>query len=90
VDEKDWLSVFMMAERSPADPGLFNFMVDPVLPEEAPQVRVGLFRSGDDTMCIRSNHLALDGGGAIHYLALLSSTYRELEKDPLYRPTVNT
>jgi NRPS condensation-like uncharacterized protein len=89
VDEKDWVSIFSMTERSPSDPELYEFMVDPVLPERAPQVKVGLFRSEDDLLCIRTNHMIVDGGGGIQYLALLSSIYRELEKDPLYRPRVN-
>jgi NRPS condensation-like uncharacterized protein len=90
VDEKDWSSLFMMVECSPSDPEIFNFMVDPVLPEQAPQIRFGLFRSDDDVLCIRSNHMAMDGGGEIQLLSLLASLYRDLEKNPLYRPTANT
>jgi NRPS condensation-like uncharacterized protein len=90
VDEKDWSRLFVMVECSPSDSDLFNFMVDPVLPEQAPQIRIGLFRSDCDILCIRSNHMAMDGGGGIQYLSLLASLYRELEKDPRYCPKANT
>ena len=89
VNEKDWSRLFVMVECSPSDSDLFNFMVDPVLPEQAPQIRVGLFRSDCDILCIRSNHMAIDGGGAIQYLSLLASLYRELEKNPHYCPKAN-
>lgn len=89
VNEKDWSRLFVMVKCSPLDSDLFNFMVDPVLPEQAPQIRFGLFRSDDDVLCIRSNHMAMDGGGGIQLLSLLASLYRDLEKNPLYRPTAN-
>ncbi|NYT11834.1 MAG: hypothetical protein GKC03_04690 [Methanomassiliicoccales archaeon] len=90
VDEKDWSSFFTMVECLPSDLDLFDFMIEPVLPEKAPQIRVGLFRSDCDILCIRSNHVAIDGGGAIHYLSLLASLYRELEENPHYCPKANT
>ena len=86
VDEKDWNEVFSMMECLPSDPRVYDFMVETVDPEQAPQIRVRLFRSMDDMVCIRSNHLILDGGGVIHYTYLLASIYRELEKDPGHRP----
>lgn len=69
-------------ERSP-------FLWAPLSPQRPPQVRVGLFRSRDDVMCVRINHVVMDGGGVIAYLALLSSLYRALEADPHHRPAVN-
>ena len=74
-----------MVEGS-SDIGLNELLVQPVSPEQAPQVRVHLFRSEHDQLCIRSNHLAMDGGGALRYLFLLASIYRQLGKDPDYLP----
>lgn len=77
---------FHLFQCSTEDGRFKDFMVGPVRPEEAPQARIGLFRQQEDVICIRSNHMALDGGGAIRYLGLLSRIYRELGKDPAYLP----
>jgi NRPS condensation-like uncharacterized protein len=89
VEEKDRASCFKIMECSPSSPELSDFLTEPVSPSHSPQVRVGLFRSDKDILCIRMNHMIMDGGGAIAYLALLSSSYRDLEKDPAHRPTAN-
>jgi NRPS condensation-like uncharacterized protein len=86
VDERDWAEFFETCDCSPSDPGLLSFMVRPVPPDKAPQIRVRLFRSEGDVLCIRSNHMTMDGGGAMLYLGLLSSVYRRLGSDPQYRP----
>jgi len=86
VDEKDWWPIFHMVVCPPSDPRFYKFIKEPMLPENAPQVKVGLFRWENDVLCIRSNHMALDGGGAVRYLSLLASIYRQLGKDPHHIP----
>ncbi len=90
VDEKDRRPLFHMAISPLSDPRFYQFITEPLLPENAPQVRAGLFRWENDVLCIRSNHMALDGGGAVRYLALLASIYKELGKDPHYIPNATT
>ena len=88
VDPADRSPPFSIVEADAAGTSLHDFMVEPVPPEQAPQIRVRLFRSREDMICIRTNHIAIDGGGAIQYLALLAMAYRELARDPSYRPKV--
>ncbi|OPY31331.1 MAG: Condensation domain protein [Methanomassiliicoccales archaeon PtaU1.Bin124] len=85
VDEKDWSPYFVASDHS--DERLHEFMVRPVDPSGAPQVRVGLFRSTNDIVCIRMDHLAIDGGGAIRYLTELARTYRQLMNEAVPIPT---
>ncbi|NLT36630.1 MAG: hypothetical protein GXX95_00520 [Methanomassiliicoccus sp.] len=81
VEEGEWSQFLDMAVCPLTDPRFYQFINEPLLTDSAPQVRVGLFRGEDDVLCIRSNHMALDGGGAVNYLSLLASTYKELGKD---------
>jgi NRPS condensation-like uncharacterized protein len=55
-------------------------------PGKPPQVRLGLFQAERDILCLRVNHIAVDGGGAVQYLYLLAQIYREIAKDPAYCP----
>jgi NRPS condensation-like uncharacterized protein len=68
-----------------SDEGMKRFLLEVVDPSRAPQVRLGLFRSERDILCLKVNHIAVDGGGAIQYLYLLAETYRELGRDPAFR-----
>jgi len=86
VRTEDLEQAFHIFHCSSADRPFNDLMVRPVEAQGAPQVKVGLFREKNDVVCIRSNHMALDGGGAIRYLGLLSTIYRELQKDDTYRP----
>lgn len=81
--------LFTIVESTTSEQGFSDFMSKPLSPFQAPQIRVRLFRSGNDVLCIRLNHMIMDGGGSIAYLSLLSSLYRELEKDPDHLPTIN-
>lgn len=87
VDERDRGPVFEVSEGD-ADRELLEFMSSPLLTERAPQLRARLFRCEDDVLCIKFNHILMDGGGVGQYLALLSSCYRALERYPGYRPPV--
>jgi len=80
---------FKVMEGTSSDKEFSDFMARPLSPTQAPQIRVRVFRSDNDVLCIRLNHMIMDGGGAIAYLSMLSSLYRELERDPEYLPTVN-
>jgi NRPS condensation-like uncharacterized protein len=86
VEDADQDECFSRRPRSSDDQELFAFMRDPVEPSRAPQVKVCLFQSEKDALCIKVNHIAIDGGGAIQYLFLLASLYRELGRDPRHRP----
>jgi len=75
---------FIRCARS--DDRLYDFMIEPIPLERAPLFRVGLLRSDDDVLCIKVHHMIMDGGGALAFLGLLSSCYRELSRDPNYHP----
>lgn len=68
-----------------------RFMVDCPATDlfSGPQVRLAVLRSKTDTLVVRINHVAGDGGGLKDYVALLSSTYRELKDNPRHVPEVN-
>ncbi|HEX9092439.1 MAG TPA: hypothetical protein VF902_00510 [Coriobacteriia bacterium] len=53
----------------------------------APQVRVEVFRAPDgDTLALKVNHTAVDGGGTKQVLYLMGSIYRALAADPAFVP----
>lgn len=66
-----------------------HFLLLPLDPFVEPQVKVGLFRSDYDTLCIKMTHILADGGASMQYLQLLSSIYRKLKKQPNFQPNPN-
>lgn len=80
---------FHMVDPSDQDKVTNDYLLAPLDPFKGPQVKVGLFRSGFDSLYIKMSHIVADGGASIEYLQLLSSIYRRLEKEPEYRPVSN-
>ena len=66
-----------------------RFLLAPLDPFVEPQVKVGLFRSDVDILCIKMTHIVADGGASMQYLQLLSSIYRKLKKQPNFQPNPN-
>jgi NRPS condensation-like uncharacterized protein len=55
---------------------------------EGPQIKFFLLRgANDDTLLIRINHVAGDGGGLKDAVALLGRIYSALEENPDFKPT---
>jgi NRPS condensation-like uncharacterized protein len=71
------------------DKELDEFMADPIDPLSGPLVRVGLFRSDVDTLCVKLHHMAADGAGIGRYGYLLAMIYRRLKEDGDYSPVPN-
>ncbi len=71
------------------DGAIKDFLLAPFDPFSSPQIRVALFRSRTDVLCIKMNHLIADGGASIEYLCALSKLYRQLKKNPTYQPKNN-
>ncbi|MCD1295774.1 hypothetical protein CUJ83_12270 [Methanocella sp. CWC-04] len=80
---------FHIVDHSDHNKGIYEYLLAPLDPFKGPQVKVGLFRSGFDTLYIKMSHIVADGGASIEYIQLLSSIYRNLEKEPEYRPASN-
>jgi NRPS condensation-like uncharacterized protein len=68
---------------------LSDFLIAPLDPLVGPQLRVGLFRSDKDVLCIKMSHTVADGGASMEYARLLGDIYRRLKEDPHYRPSPN-
>ncbi|CAK8723481.1 hypothetical protein GMJAKD_12815 [Candidatus Electrothrix aarhusensis] len=79
-----------IAEVNDAMQAALEYMVKPIDPCDGPQVQARLFRAKRDTLCLKINHMVADAGGVKEYIYLLSSIYRQLEKDPSYIPEVNS
>jgi NRPS condensation-like uncharacterized protein len=68
---------------------LNDFLTAPLDPLAGPQLRVGLFRSDTDVLCIKMSHTVADGGSSMEYARLLGDLYRRLKDDPDYGPAIN-
>jgi NRPS condensation-like uncharacterized protein len=62
------------------------FLTQLIDPRKGPQIRVGLFRSSTDTLCVLINHMVTDAPGFKDCLYLLADNYRHLMEDPEYKP----
>ncbi len=79
-----------IAEVNDAIQAVLAYMVEPIDPCDGPQIQARLFRSENDTLCLKINHMAVDAGGVKEYAELLSDIYRRLEKYSCYIPQVNS
>lgn len=68
---------------------LFDFITAPADPRTDVVARAAIFRAEKDTLCIKLDHAASDGGGLKEYAGLLSSTYRRLGEDPGFLPAAS-
>lgn len=80
---------FHLVDPSDLEKAGTDFLLSPMDLFNGPQVKVGLFRSGADTLYIKMSHIVADGGASFEYLQLLSGIYRRLGDDPEYYPEVN-
>ena len=64
-DDLDRLHLCSVVEPQDPESELWRFIAMPLDPYEDSQVQVRIFRSGTDTLCVRLDHLAADGAGAI-------------------------
>jgi len=77
---------FTVETVSGNDNGIHEFMAGTIDPASGPLVRVRLFRSDTDTLCIILHHMAADGVGIRRYAYLLAKIYRRLKQDKDYSP----
>lgn len=66
-----------------------EFLATPLNHYRDPLIRAMIFRSQTDTLCIKVNHIVTDAAGVKEYLRLLATIYRELVRNPDYKPPVN-
>ncbi|WLE98238.1 MAG: hypothetical protein QTN59_05250 [Candidatus Electrothrix communis] len=78
-----------MTETDCPEKALVNYMVSPYDPYNDPMVQTHIFRSESDTLCIKANHIVSDAGGLKEYVRLLAFIYRNLERDPEFKPQIN-
>ena len=80
-----------LVESSDYDDDFGRFMTDTPGTDLfcGPQIKCFVLRSKNDTLLIKINHVAGDGGGLKDFMKLLSSTYSRLLNNPDYIPTVN-
>jgi len=89
IDGIEEHNICTVVRASDSEKERLEFMADPIDPVSSPQVRVGLFRSKDDTLCIKLHHIAVDGIGTMEYAYLLSRIYRSLKENTDYSPVPN-
>lgn len=85
----DSLELFRMILSENAEQEITRFLSVPADPCKDPQVQALLIRSETDTLCIKVNHVAADARGVKTYAYLLASVYRNLARDPGYKPETN-
>ncbi len=92
VPDLDRSEIASLFETSAYDGDFGRFLVDAPGTDlfSGPQIRLSVLRSKADTLVIRINHVAGDGGGLKDLTLLLSETYRKLKENPGYAPPVNT
>lgn len=86
----DQLDVVRLIQTKDLEGDVGNYLATPIAHLDAPLIQVRIFRSTIDTLCLKINHMVADAGGVKDYMTLLASIYRNLAKDPNYRPAVNT
>jgi NRPS condensation-like uncharacterized protein len=90
LDNLDSTTIFNAVTCKDAQAEIKAFLARPMDVCVGPQVQVTLFRSINDTLCVKINHMVLDGGGFKNYIGLLARTYRELKTNPEYKPETHT
>lgn len=71
---------------------IFNFITTPNDPREELGIKIRIFkRNNFDTLCVKTSHALIDGGGIQEYLVLLGKIYKELGENPNYKviPNIN-
>lgn len=79
-----------LIETDAVDREIDKFLIKPIKDlYNEPHVQFLVIRSHVDTLCIKINHMLLDGGGNFEYISIISNIYRKLEDDPSYTPPIN-
>lgn len=88
-EDLDHLEFCSLAHTDNPEKDIINYLAIPLDLRNAPLIQVRIFRSQNDTLCLKANHIVTDAGGVKEYLRLLSDIYRALMRNPEYRPSVN-
>lgn len=88
-DDLDRLELCSVANTTHPEQDVVGYLAAPLRPYDDPLAQARIFRAGNDTLCIKANHIVTDAGGVKEYVRLLSSLYRELKRDSTYKPPVN-
>ncbi|MFH2006569.1 MAG: hypothetical protein ABI333_08295 [bacterium] len=88
-EDLDRLPLVTMVESTQPLVDCVPFMIMPCVAERDPMVLVRIYRGKTDTLVLKINHFAVDGGGSKEAAYLLGSLFGALEKDPEYQPRPN-
>ena len=61
-----------------------EFILSQIDPSVDPVIQIRVYRNGNDSLVIKSDHSVMDGGGFYDYLNLLCSIYNNLLLNPYY------
>jgi len=81
-EDLDSLALCSLQRSDDVQRDLHAFMAEPIEPLRDPLVRLRIFRSAADTLCIKISHAAVDGGGLKQFVFRLVSLYRALGENP--------
>ncbi|MFH1020964.1 MAG: hypothetical protein V1782_10215, partial [Pseudomonadota bacterium] len=88
-DDLDRIELCALVKTNNPAQDIVGFLSTPLNQDDDPLIQLTIFRSQHDTLCLKANHIVTDAGGVKEYLRLLTSIYRELVRDPEYRPPAN-
>lgn len=88
-DDLDRVELCTLVKTNNPDQDIVGFLSTPLNQYDDPLIQATIFRSQNDTLCLKVNHIVTDAGGVKEYLRLLTTIYRELVRNPEYRPPIN-
>jgi NRPS condensation-like uncharacterized protein len=80
-DDLDTLELSRFVLSSDVQRDMHAFMAVSIDPQKDPLVQLRVFRSENDTICIKVSHVAMDGGGFKQLVYRMTSLYRTLAVD---------
>jgi NRPS condensation-like uncharacterized protein len=86
IQEINWSEVVSFELIALDHKNVDDFLTSQINPFEGPQIRIKLFRSRNDTLCVLLNHTVGDGYALKYYLYLLAKIYRKIIYNPDYVP----
>lgn len=92
LPDLDRLPLCELQETSPPahDAAITEYLASPPDPDHMPMLRLRIFRQETgDTLVLKVNHLATDGGGSKECAYRLAALYNRLDSKPDLRPTPN-
>lgn len=88
-DDLDRVEFCSLVKTNNPEQDIVGFLSIPLNHYRDSLLQIKVFRSQNDTLCLKANHIVTDAGGVKEYLRLLTTIYRELVLNPEYRPPIN-